>query len=505
MSEPEPLLQLNGLAKTFPNGTTALAGVDLTIRKGVVHGLLGANGAGKSTLIKILSGAYPASGGEILWRGRKAGWSRPADAKAAGIAALHQHIPTVPTLTVLENVFLGAGGVWRRDPARREAFEALCGQVGYRLDADALVGDLSIGQRQMTALFQALAGGAELVILDEPTAALAEAEREIVRATVKRLARTEGKAIIFVSHFIDEVLALTDEVTVLRDGRVALNAQTAELDAPGLAAAIAGRAVETLRPDTARPTTLGEVVLEAEGLASPGRLQPCSLALRGGEVVGLAGFLGSGRSELLQALFGADPAAKGRVRLCGREVRRSVGASVRAGMALVPEDRARQALFAELGLDQNVTIAHLGRFARFGVVLDRAREAAAGEAAIARLSIKASGPDARVTELSGGNAQKVVLGRWLFPGVKVVLLDEPTAGVDVGAKSDILKLVRELAAEGAAVLIASSEFEELLAVCDRILVLREGRITAERPASAVDEHSLILLAGGGRTQAEAAA
>lgn len=505
MSEPAPLLQLKGLAKTFPNGTTALAGVDLTVRKGAVHGLLGANGAGKSTLIKILSGAFPASDGEILWRGRKSGWSRPADAKAAGIAALHQHIPTVPTLSVLENVWLGAGGLRRRDPARREAFEALCETVGYRLDPDALVGELSIGQRQMTALFQALAGGAELVILDEPTAALAEAEREIVRSTVRRLARTEGKAIIFVSHFIDEVLSLTDEVTVLRDGRVALHAQTADLDAPGLAAAIAGREIETLRPDATRPAQGGEVVLEAEGLASPGRLQPCSLAVRAGEIVGLAGFLGSGRSELLHALFGADPAARGRVRLCGRDVKRRIAASVRAGMALVPEDRARQALFSEFGLDRNVTIAHLGRFARLGVVLDRAQEADAGRAAISRLSIKAPGPEALVTELSGGNAQKVVLGRWLFPGVRAVLLDEPTAGVDVGAKADILKLVRELAAGGAAVLIASSEFEELLAVCDRILVLREGRITAERPASEVDEHALILLAGGGRVEAEAAA
>jgi ribose transport system ATP-binding protein len=221
--------------------------------------------------------------------------------------------------------------------------------------------------------------------------------------------------------------------------------------------------------------------------------------------VGLAGFLGSGRSELLHALFGADPAARGQVRLGGRRLKRSVAASVRAGMALVPEDRARQALFAEFALDRNVTIAHLGRFVRAGLVLDRAREAAAGEAAIARLSIKAPGPDALVTELSGGNAQKVVLGRWLFPGVKVVLLDEPTAGVDVGAKADILTAVRELAAEGAAVLIASSEFEELLAVCDRILVLREGRITAERPAAEVDEHGLILLAGGGDVEAGAAA
>jgi ribose transport system ATP-binding protein len=505
VTEAAPLLQLKGLAKTFPNGTVALGGVDLAVRSGAVHGLLGANGAGKSTLIKILSGAHTATAGEILWRGRKVRWSRPGEAKAAGVAALHQHVPLVPTLSVLENVFLDDRGLWRSNPARRRAFEALETKVGYRLDPDALVGDLPIGQRQMAALFQALAGGAELIILDEPTAALAEAEREIVRATVRRLAQVEGKAIVFVSHFIDEILGLTDEVTVLRDGRAALHAATSELDAHSLAAAIAGREIIALERQ-ARTTPIGEdVVLEAEGLGSPGRLAPCDLKLRAGEIVGLAGFLGSGRSELLHALFGADPKARGRVSVDGRAVGRSPAAAIRAGMALVPEDRTKQALFANLDLARNITIAHLDRVAGFGAVLRPAEEQSAGLAAIARLSIKAPGPEALVTELSGGNAQKVTLGRWLFDGVRVLLLDEPTAGVDVGAKADILQIVRDLASEGVAVLIASSEFEELLAVCDRILVLREGKIVAEREASEVDEHALILLAAGGRVEEGAAA
>ena len=493
------LLEVDAISKYYGN-VVALKDITTYVNAGEVTCILGDNGAGKSTLIKILSGAHAATAGEILWRGRKVRWSRPAEAKAAGVAALHQHVPLVPTLSVLENVFLDDRGLWRANPARRRAFEALCGQVGYRLDPDALVGDLPIGQRQMAALFQALAGGAELIILDEPTAALAEAEREIVRATVRRLARVEGKAIVFVSHFIDEILGLTDEVTVLRDGRAALHAATSDLDAHNLAAAIAGREIVALERRE-RTTPIGEaVVLEAEALNSPGRLAPCDLKLRAGEIVGLAGFLGSGRSELLHALFGADPHARGKVSVDGRTVGRSAAAAIRAGMALVPEDRAKQALFANLDLSRNVTVAHLDRFAFAGAVLRPSEELTAGRAAIARLSIKAEGPEALVTELSGGNAQKVTLGRWLVDGVRVLLLDEPTAGVDVGAKADILQIVRDLVSEGVAVLIASSEFEELLAVCDRIRVLREGKIVAEREASEVDEHALILLAAGGRVE-----
>lgn len=495
MSRP-PILNVAQVAKTFPNGVQALRGVDLVVRPGSVHGLLGANGAGKSTLIKILSGALAPSGGQIEWRGAPARWSRPAQAKAAGVATLHQHIPLAPTLSVIENVFLDSRGPWRRSARDRTRFRALEARLGYGLDPDALVADLAIGQRQMTALLQALAADAGLIIMDEPTAALSAQERAIVHATVRRLAASEGVAILFVSHFLDEILDLTDEVTVLRDGRAVLTAPTESLDEAGLAAAIAGRTVQALGRTGRRPAPGAPVRLEARGLASPQGLAPLDLGVRAGETVGVAGLLGSGRSELLHALFRADPHAAGEVRVDGRRIGRSPAAAVGAGMALVPEDRTAQGLFANLELYKNITLPRLEQVSRWGLSPEAARERAAGEAAIAALSIKADGPDAAVTALSGGNAQKVVIGRWLSPATRVLLLDEPTAGIDVGARADILDLVRRLSAEGVAIVMVSSDFEELLAVCHRILVLRGGVVVAKVDAAEVEEEDLIRLASG---------
>ncbi len=491
----EPLLRLEQVRKTFPNGTVALRGVDLRVERGSVHGLLGANGAGKSTLIKILSGAFAASAGRVLWRGQAVDWRRPADANAAGVATIHQHIPLVPTLSVLENIFLPQGGLWRRSDADRLHFAKLSQTVGYAIDPDALVGDLSIGQRQMVAILQALGGGAELIVMDEPTASLATEEREIVYATVRRLARHEGKAILFVSHFLDEVVALTDRVTVLRDGVAVLRTETREVNEMRLAEAIVGRAMAAIehlaRADRHR---VGAPVLELRDLASRGRLAPLSLTLRAGEVIGVAGFLGSGRSELLHAIFGADPHATGEVRVRGVKVGRATGARVAAGIALVPEDRMRQGLVPGFEVWRNTTLPDLAGVSWLRLIprrdaeLDRARDA------IARLGIKAQSPEVLVTELSGGNAQKVTVGKWLFGDVAVFLLDEPTAGIDVGAKADILALVRRLAGEGCGVIMVSSEFEEILAVSDRVLVMREGRIVAERDAAETSEHELVLLA-----------
>ena len=490
-----PLLQLEQVQKTFPNGTVALRGVDLAVDRGSVHGLLGANGAGKSTLIKILSGAFPASSGRVLCRGAAVHWRSPSDANAAGVATIHQHIPLVPTLSVLENIFLSRAGAWRRSDADRRDFEALVQKVGYAIDPDALVADLPIGQRQMVAILQALGTGADLVVMDEPTASLATGEREIVYATVRRLARREDKAILFVSHFLDEVMALTDRVTVLRDGVAVLRAATADLDEMQLAEAIVGRAVAAIthlaRTDR-HPR--GEVVLELADLASPGRVAPMSLQLRAGEVVGVAGFLGSGRSEWLHAIYGADPAATGTVRVRGVPVARSTGARVAAGIALVPEDRMRQGLVPGFEIWRNTSLPHLEGVSWHGLVPRRDAEIGRAREAIARLGIKAQSPDVLVTELSGGNAQKVTVAKWLFGNAGVFLLDEPTAGIDVGAKADILALVRKLAGDGCGVIVVSSEFEEILAVSDRVLVMREGRIVAERDAAETSEHELILLA-----------
>lgn len=498
VTEDLPLMRLEGLTKSFANGAVvALRGVDLVIERGKVHGLLGANGAGKSTLIKILSGAFPASSGKIMWKGEAIQWSSPKEANEMGVATIHQHIPLVPTLSVLENVFLGDEGRWRRDASYRARFAELCGRIGYWLDPDALVGDLPIGQRQMVAIFQALGTGAELIVMDEPTASLAGDEREVVYETVRRLSRVENKAILFVSHFLDEVMALTDCLTILRDGQAVLRAQTCDMDESRIAEAIVGRQLVALeRTPPRKHTSDAPIVLELRELASPGKLAPISLKLAAGEVLGIAGLLGSGRSEFLHAIFGADPEATGSVSVVGRPVARSTMAAVKAGIALVPEDRAGQGLVPLFELWRNTTLPALESVSMRGWLPVRDREFQRGAEAIQKLKIKAPSPDALVTELSGGNAQKVTIAKWLFSDVKLFLLDEPTAGIDIGAKTDILRLVRELAAAGKAVIIVSSEFEELLAVSERIFVMRDGRCVAERAHEDTSEHELILLAGG---------
>ncbi|UIJ45222.1 sugar ABC transporter ATP-binding protein [Sphingomonas cannabina] len=491
-------LSLEGIAKTFPNGTVALRGVDLTLAPGRVHGLLGANGAGKSTLIKILAGALAPTAGTIRRDGETVRWSTPRGAKAAGVATIYQHIPLVPTLSAIENILLDEGG-WRRDrPADRARIATLVASLGDPFPLDALVADLPIGARQMVAIAQALAAGAGVVVMDEPTASLAGHERTRVYETIRRLAG-EGKAVLFVSHFIDEIMALTDEVTVLRDGRTVLHAETAGLQPHAIAAAIAGRSVTALER-TAEPRALGALVLEVRDLASPGELAPTSFTLRAGEILGLAGTLGSGRSELLHAIFGADRRASGTVLLDGSPVGRWPDEAVAAGIALVPEDRAAQGYVPALTLAENIALPHGKRW-----LLNADADRAAADDAIRRLAIKAPGPDAVPGELSGGNAQKVVIAKWLSPATRVLLLDEPTAGIDIGARTDILRLIRALADGGLPVILVSSEFEELLAVCDRLLVLRDGAMVGEADPAASTESDLILMAGGGRAPVGAAA
>ena len=501
MQNTVPIMQLRGVVKAFPNGTLALRGVDIDIVPGKVHGLLGANGAGKSTLIKILSGAYHATLGEIIWRGKRVSWDSPKAANDMGVATVHQHIPLVPTLSVMENVFLGRHGAWRRSASIANQFQAICQRVGYMLQPDALVSSLSIGQRQMVAIFQALATGADLIVLDEPTASLANHERELVYATVERLSKGEDKAILFVSHFLDEVMALTDSVTVLRDGRAVLSAETADLDEEKIAEAIVGKQIVAIEREAKRRTTglspkREGPILTVRNLTAPGRLQPTSFDVAPGEVIGIAGLMGSGRSELLHAIYGSDRSAVGEVVIEGVGISRGVGASVASGIGLVPEDRVAQGLVPDFEIWRNVSLPALRGVSRLRFLLAGARERERGWEAIRRLGIKASSPDILVRDLSGGNAQKVTIAKWLFSDIKILLLDEPTAGIDIGAKAEILRLIRQLADEGKSIVIVSSEFEELLAVADRILVMRDGRCVAERAIHDTSEHDLLLLASG---------
>jgi ribose transport system ATP-binding protein len=498
------MLAVEDVHMVYSSGTHALRGVSLEVRPGTVHGLIGANGAGKSTLIKIISGAEQATSGMLRWRDSPAAWTSPSGALAAGLATVHQHTPLVSALSVVDNVFLGRRDSLRWDlPARERELAGLCDRIGYRTDPRRPVGGLSVGARQMVAILQALARDPELVLLDEPTAALSPAERDILFRIVRRL-RDQGTTFIYVSHFLDEILDLTDHLTVLRDGTVVVDAPTSTTGKQDLVTAIVGSRLARLEERTAAEPTSDPTdpagdpspVLRIRNLRSPGRFGPIDLTVRAGEVVGLAGLLGSGRTELLEAIFGADPSVTGTVEVTGKAVRsRSPRHAVRAGLALVPEDRARQGLLRDWEIWRNISLPYLKAMTS-RLVPDRAKERALAGRAISDMGIVAGSADTPVGELSGGNAQKVVFAKWLYGPAKVFLLDEPSAGVDVGAKADIIQLIRRLAADGRAVLIAASEFEELLGACDRIVVIRRGELVADRQVAETNLHELTALASG---------
>ena len=488
------MLRLEGMSKTFPNGTRALRDVSLSVVPGSVHGLVGANGAGKSTLIKILAGSLAPTTGRIVWDDEVVEWRTPADAASAGAATIHQHVPLVPTLTVLDNVLLGEGGVLCRRDEARHRLAALCDEVGYHVDPDRPVAELSVGQRQMVAILQALSQDARLVVMDEPTASLAGHEREVVFAAIRRL-RDNGRAVILISHYLDEILALTDHVTVLRDGQVALSAPTAELAEDQLVEAIVGkRLLEAEERSSAALDTAAEVVLDVRELRV-GRRDPVSLQVRAGEIVGIAGLLGSGRSSLLRTILGERRATGGSVTVDGRAVR-SIAEFMAAGGAFVPEDRKADGLFPEWEVWRTVTLPSLPSFARWRSLLRTGRERGAARQAIDAWRIRTPDEDTPTSSLSGGNAQKVVLAKATLTGPRVLLLDEPMAGIDVGAKADIFDTVRRLADDGCAVVIVSGEFNELLGIAHRIVVFAHGAILGEVPAAQASEHELMAAASG---------
>ena len=491
----QPILETRGLTKVFGNGTQALTEVDLTVRPATIHGIVGANGAGKSTLIKIISGAIRPSDGSITWKGREVDWSSPRDAAAAGVRTIYQPLPQVPPRSVLDNVFLDQKGLLRGEGDLRVAFRQLLERIDYDIDPEAIVSDLPIGDRQMVAILQALSMGAELVIMDEPTASLSDAERELAFSIARRL-RAQGTTFLYISHFLNEILDLTEEVTVLRDGRVTLRAATKDLDAGKLVTAIAGNRLLATEHHRTSAEHIGKPLLEVERMSVPGRIEDVSLTVHEGEVVGLAGLLGSGRSELLHAIFGADGKARGSVKVEGRKVGRSTGAAVDAGVALVPEDRFKQGLLGPWSIWENTSLPDIKRLAWRGLIPSEKAQRARADRVVAALGVVTRSIDTEVRDLSGGNAQKVVFGKWLDGAARVILLDDPTVGVDVGAKSDILELIRGFARAGKAVLMASSDFEELVAVSDRILVLADGGIVAELDAATTTEHEVLGLASG---------
>ncbi|MFI6345580.1 sugar ABC transporter ATP-binding protein [Streptomyces sp. NPDC050560] len=490
-----PVVRLAGVRKMY-GPVVALDDVALDIRPGEVHCVAGENGAGKSTLIRVLSGAVARDAGVYEVGGRPMDRApTPAEAGAAGIGVVYQELSLLPELTVLDNLLMGRFpsrfGVVRRGAQRRRAREMLDAVGLGDVDPDATVADLTTATRQLVEIARVLGAAPGLVVFDEPTTALSEREAAALLERVRRL-RDGGTAVLYVTHRLEEMFEIGDRVTVLRDGRSVTTRDFAGLDESALIAAMVGREVTNLYPGERREP--GAVRLDVRGLVPRGFPGPVDLTVRRGEIVGLAGLLGAGRSEILRAVFGAEPPERGSVRIDGEEVAiRSPRAAVRAGVALLTEDRKESGLLPELSVRENTTIASLADCATGGVVSGR-RQQARADAAVEGLRLKYGGWDDPVGSLSGGNQQKVLLGRWLGTNARVLLLDEPTKGVDIGAKSDIYRIVARLAEAGLAIVVVSSYLPELLGLCDRIVVVRERRLAGEVSAADATEHRVLELA-----------
>ncbi|MBA2514724.1 MAG: sugar ABC transporter ATP-binding protein [Solirubrobacterales bacterium] len=496
MATEASLLEMRGVEKSFP-GVRALGGVDLTLPRGHVLGIVGENGAGKSTLVKILAGAYDADAGTTLVDGEQLA-PGPGAALQAGVAVIYQELSLVPEMSVAENMYLGHMGTRMgfldRRGARREARQLLS-RVGLeQLDPAAPVSSLSLATRQLVEVGKALARRARILVMDEPTSSLQHDGIEKLFAVVRSL-RDEGIGIIYISHHLDEVFALCDSATVLRDGVVVETRPIADWDETSLVRAMVNRDLASMYPW--RPRELGETLLEVRDLEAPPRVRGVSFSVRRGEILGIAGIDGAGRTELLKALAGIDPAASGTVLVSGEERRlRSVGQGLGAGIAYVPEDRKLEGLVLGAAIEENVALSSYGPLARFGFVNRRTKRSMA-ERAMKRFGVRAASPRQEAGELSGGNQQKVILGRVSELHPEVVLLDEPTRGIDVGAKTEIYSYILQLAEQGAGIVLVSSELPEVLGMADRVLVLRFGRIAAELMRDEADQEKILQYATAG--------
>jgi len=488
------LLELREIQKRF-GGVIALRHGNLSVDAGEVHLLLGENGAGKSTLMKIVAGMLERDGGEMLWQGRPVNLRRPAEAAAIGIAMVHQESLLAPHLTVAENIFLGRapalpGGFVDRRRMQRDAAR-LIEERHFPLQADWRVDKLSPAGKQLVEICRAIQHGSSLLIFDEPTSSLSEAESGEVFRIVREL-RQRKMGVIYITHRLEELRAVGDRVTILRDGETVHAGPLADISTTGIIQQMVGREVTTIYER--QPVPPGEELLRVDGLNRAPLLKDISFQLRAGEIVGLAGLVGAGRTELCRALFGLDRIDEGRVQVGGEEARiRSPRDAVRAGLALIPEDRQKTGLARALPISHNLTIAALDGLSRGGF-LDGAAEQRLVQQHIERLRIKAESGNQLAGRLSGGNQQKVVIARWLVRGARVFLFDEPTRGIDVGAKVEVFQMMDELARSGAAILMVSSELPEILQVADRILVMRQGRLAGELPGRTTPEEIMRLAA-----------
>jgi ribose transport system ATP-binding protein len=490
------LVRVRALRKEF-GGHAVLRDVDAELGRGEIVGLIGENGAGKSTFMKILAGIHPPTAGAVEIEGTAVAFRSPSDARRAGISIVPQEFNLAADLTVEENVFLGAellGAGRTLDLARMRARTAeLLAQLGANVRPADRIDRLSAAQKQLVEVAKALAFDAKLLILDEPTTMLTVREIDRLFAVMRAL-RAQGMGLVYVSHKLAEVKTICDRVIVLKDGERVREAAIADIDPPEMARCMVGRELREIYPP--RRTAPGPVVLEVQGLSSPGAFQDVSFAVRSGEILGLAGLVGAGRTEVAEALMGLRPST-GAVRLSGLDARaRSASAAVRRGLGYLSEDRQGSGVVTAMGVAENMTLVSLPRYCTVPFVVDRQREREQAATWRDRFGIKVGDLSAPLESLSGGNQQKVSLAKTLDPGPRVVIVDEPTRGVDVAAKQEIYRFLGDLATRGAAVLLISSELEEIIGMSDRVVVMREGRVAGELPGAALGEHEIMYLATG---------
>ena len=512
MERQNPILEVRRGTKRFP-GVLALDDVSFELKPGEVHALVGENGAGKSTLIKVLTGLYSPDGGEILYDGEEVRFGSPGESQAAGISTIYQEVNLIPLLSVAQNVFLGREprnrlGLMDVPRMNREAGEILS-RYGIEADVTAPLNTLSLGLQQMVAIARAVSIEARVVIMDEPTSSLEAREVETLFGVIRQL-RGDGIGVLYVSHRMEELYEICDSVTVLRDGQMVHSGPLADLSRLELVSLMLGRELDEVREGGA--TSFGEAeretgrepILEAKNLTRHTVLHGISVDVKPGEILGFAGLLGAGRTETAKAIFGADPVDSGSVKVGGKKIRSGSPASaIKAGVAFLPEDRKSEGIIPDLSVRENIVAAALPKLSRAGLVSDKAQDEVV-ERFMKDLDIKASGPDQPVRELSGGNQQKVLLARWLCMNPRVLILDEPTRGIDVGAKAEIQKLVDSLAHDGLGVVFISSELEEVVEGSDRAVALKDGSVVGMLSGDEVNEGRLMALLAEGGSSDEAA-
>ena len=502
MNSKTPVIELRGISKSFP-GVKALSGVDFDIYPGELHALCGENGAGKSTLIKVMTGAHTPDEGSILVNGEAVSFSSPQQALSMGIACIYQELSIVPQLDVAKNIFLGnmftKGKTGFLDKKRlyRDAAEILHDHIKLNIDPHEIAGRLSVAQQQMVEIGRALTRQAKVIIMDEPTSSLSDKEVETLFELIRML-KADGIAIIYISHKLDEVMQLSDRITILRDGQRIKTVNTTDTTKERLISDMLGRELSNMY--NKQPAEIGGTVLEVNSLTRSGVFSDISFSVKSGEIVGFFGLVGAGRTEIMRAIFGMDRYDSGEVILGGEKLRgRSPSRAIRSGIGFATEDRKSEGLALRLSVLANMTIVKLSQLSRFGVI-SRKRQRRTADEYVSSISIKTPSVAQLVGNLSGGNQQKVVVAKWLMMEPRVLILDEPTRGIDVGSKSEIYSLIVRLAQQGVAVILVSSEIEEILGICDKVNVIHEGRLVSTLDAAISSTHDVLTSAFGGVSQ-----